>query len=97
MLAISREAFEEAHIALHTTNWDALGHFSDDKTFLVHVFAAIGDLSCARQKTDEAIAVFDREQAQELSLAPGIADILAPWLSGGQLVNSNAPRGSLQP
>lgn len=94
-IAISREVFEEAGLALHPTTWDELGTISDDKSFKVHVFAAVGDLGCARQKTDEVIESFDRAQAQALQLASGIGDILAPWLTGGQLISAVArPRAT---
>lgn len=84
--AMCRETFEETSLEVPENNWAPYGHLSDGATFQVDVFVAVC-LQPPSTTTDERVAVFDRDTANQQILAHGVDDILRPWINGKCLVS----------
>lgn len=83
--AMRRETMEETSLDIPETNWTSFGGLSDGATFQVDVFVAVSTQQPSTT-TDEHVAAFSRQNANQQILAHGVNEILRPWLDGKCLV-----------
>lgn len=74
--AMVRECQEEAGLNVPAAAWVSIGRLSDDETFDVVVFGAVGSVDQAVSRTDEPLRVLHADTITRHPLAPDVAELI---------------------